>query len=135
MIRSKYLRADDYIGIASSMLLRLEKKGISRTEINELRDLAARHKHCGKVHWGSLSQVVEDTLAFINIKRSIDGRPPMGEDDLKAAIRSYLAKNREDPRSQELTDALNNVREKRLGLDKFQAYLPLSEGNGGLGKK
>ena len=134
MIRLKYLRADDYIGIASMMLLRLDRKNISIAEAIELKDLSKKHRHCGKVRWGPCSKVTDEVLELINVKRSIDGRPPMDMDELKAAIRSYLCRPQCDPRVFELNDALNNIREKRLGLDKFEAYMPIAENSANTSK-
>ena len=127
MFRPKQLRAEDYIGIASMMLLRLDRSNLTIAEAVELRDLSKRHRHCGKVKWGPSAKVAEEVLKLINIKRSIDGRQPMEAAELKTAIRSYLSRTLDDPMVYELNDALNNVREKRLGLDKFGIYSPLDE--------
>jgi len=117
-------RPHDFERISYVMLLRLAACDMAKAE---RRCLAQKARHSwtdAGVPWGSANKAVSDVLKIVNDKRKRDGREPMGHDELALAIRSYLDGKRKDPLVEELTDALSNLREHRLGTNKF----PLLEG-------
>ena len=64
----------------------------------------------------------------INIGRQRHGRPNISQDELRSAITRSFSVRVDDPLVQELTFALGNVREIRLGVNKFKDLKPLNEG-------
>ena len=82
----------------------------------------------GQAYWGEIGTVAEDVIRIINIGRQRHGRPNISQDELRSAITRSFSVRVDDPLVQELTFALGNVREIRLGVNKFKDLKPLNEG-------
>jgi hypothetical protein len=118
------LRSQDYHRISRLMLLRLAENDMPAAEklrlVGQVRASAVEPE----VRWGSARRNISDLLKIINYKRERDNRAHMEEAELKGAILLYLSGETRHPDIEELTDALGNLREVRLGINKF----PLVEG-------
>lgn len=117
-------RPKDFDRISGNMLLRLEGRGLSSEQKASLIRFAKDAQLDSGVPWGAPKKVIADVLHLINDKRRRDGRPLMDEDCLRKALRALLKGMRKEPLAEELSDALSNLREVRLGVRKMP---PLSE--------
>jgi hypothetical protein len=117
------LRAPDFERTCSLVRLRLRGDSISPEEKLAIVGDIRRAANDRNVQWGSSTRVISDLLAIINGRRARDERPEMDNEDLLRAIEDYLAGNRKATHVEELTDALSNLREARLGIKK----VPLAE--------
>jgi len=117
-------RPKDFDKISSSMLLRLEGHGLLPGQKLTLIHLARGSEIDNGVPWGGSKNMVADVLRIINDKRKRDGRPPMDEIELRDAARALLKGKRKEPLVEELSDALSNLREVKLGIRKMP---PLDE--------
>ncbi|MFN7991786.1 MAG: hypothetical protein U0R44_06545 [Candidatus Micrarchaeia archaeon] len=116
-------RSKDYERISGILLMRL---GIKDMQIVERQSLLERIRSASRDHvpWGGSQKAITDLLAIVNDSRAKKGMERMALADLETALKLYLGGNRSDPRVEELNDALCNLRELRLGVNKF----PMAEG-------
>jgi hypothetical protein len=102
------------------MLLRLEGHGLETGQKLTLIRLAKDSEIDHGVSWGGSKKMVTDVLRIINDKRKRDGRPAMDENELRDAVRALLGGKRKEPLVEELSDALSNLREEKLGIRKVK---------------
>jgi hypothetical protein len=108
------------------MLLRLEGHGLETGQKLTLIHLAKGSVIDQGVPWGGSKKLVADVLRIINDRRKRDERPQMDENELRDAVRALLKGARKEPLVEELSDALSNLREVKLGVRKMPP--PLDEG-------
>jgi hypothetical protein len=118
-------RPREFTRISSNMLQRLEGIGLESGQKLTLIHLAKGSVIDQGVPWGGSKKLVADVLRIINDRRLRDGRPPMDECELRDAVRALLKGKRKEPKVEELSDALSNLREVKLGVRKMPA--PLDE--------
>ncbi|MEW6722360.1 MAG: hypothetical protein AB1324_03795 [Candidatus Micrarchaeota archaeon] len=109
-------RANDYTRVSNLMLLRLTANDIGHEERLRLIQTIRASNHDTGVPWGSPRRTIRDVLSIVNDRRARDGRPAMEETELREAISLYISGQRKNPLVEELTDALGNLREARLGF-------------------
>ncbi len=112
-------RPKDFVRITAAMHVRLEGHGLLTSEKAALIHMAKGHEIDEGVPWGGSKQMVTDVLRIINDRRLRDGRPKMDEEGLRDAVRAMLKGSRKEPAVEELSDALANLREIRLGVRKM----------------
>jgi|WetSurMetagenome_2_1015567.scaffolds.fasta_scaffold809677_1 hypothetical protein len=112
-------RPKDFVRITAAMHVRLEGHGLLTAQKAALIRIARGSEVDAGVSWGSAKQVVTDILRIINDRRLRDGRPRMDEEGLRHAVRAMLRGSRKEPAVEELSDALANLREIRLGVRKM----------------
>ncbi len=117
-------RPKDFERVSGAMLLILDGRRLTTSQRKALAELSRAARQDTDVPWGAPRKIVNDLLVIINSRRRRDGRNEMDEDALKVAIRAFFAGDRKDPRVEEFTDALCNLREDRLGVRK----VPLTDG-------
>lgn len=127
MKRVYALRPDNFQGITRRLLLHLQGRDMVDEKRDQLIGEAVAHAKGEQVRWGRTRDVVKDVIGVINIGRRASGRPSITEGELISAIYLYHDEQRSDHRVEELTDALANVREMRLGVNKFAAYPPMDD--------
>jgi len=112
-------RPKDFVRITAAMHVRLEGHGLLTSQKAALIRMAKGHEIDEGVSWGGAKQMVTDILRIINDRRLRDGRPNMDEEGLRDAVRAMLKGSRKEPAVEELSDALANLREIRLGVRKM----------------
>ncbi|MCI0503946.1 hypothetical protein L0Y65_04505 [Candidatus Micrarchaeota archaeon] len=113
-------RPKDFDRISGAMLLRMAGNSLSSGEKLTLIHLARGAWIDSGVPWGGSKKLVADILRIINDKRTRDGRPMMDEAELRDAVRALLKGKRKEPLFEELSDALSNLREEKLGIRKIK---------------
>ncbi|MFH0884566.1 MAG: hypothetical protein V1861_02555 [Candidatus Micrarchaeota archaeon] len=118
-------RPKNFDRISSAMLRRLERHDLETGQKITLVNLAKGLEIDHGVRWGGSRKMVTDVLRIINDHRKRDGRPLMDEAELREAVRALLNGKRKEPLVEELSDALSNLREVKLGVRKMPP--PLDE--------
>lgn len=118
-------RPKDFQRVSANMLLHLEGHGLEIGQKLTLIKLAKGAAVDEGVPWGGSKGMVADIIRIINDKRTRDGRPPIDENELRESVRALLKGRRKSPAVEELSDALCNLREIRLGSRRLP---PLDEG-------
>lgn len=118
-------RPKSFEKVTSQMLSHLEGKGLETGQKLTLISLAKGLPIDEGVPWGGSEKMVNDILHIINDKRVRDGRPLIDENGLRESVRLMMLGKRKSPAVEELSDALCNLREIRLGTRQLP---PLDEG-------
>lgn len=116
------LRAKDYRAVTNILLLRLAPADFNNEQKTDMVAEIRKHAREEEVPWGSSARLAKDLLGLINAKRKRDGMSEMTNKELKEALLCLKNRTMKDPAAEEVLDALNNAREMRLGLNRFESY-------------